>query len=150
MNIRVVGPILLLAGLAFAQQQGYEKGAKGIPVAGETGISQAETPVSTTGSVGRTTPGIDTEAGRAQAPGSSQDVPVTAIAAKPREGGAVPHDILEAGQTAQEADIAAQAASRAEIVPGSTLGVGNTPGANQEAGAKQAKTTRKKSAHPQP
>lgn len=81
--------------------------------------------VTTTKTAGKTTAGAETEAGVRQAPGQAPDVPNTGAANPTRRNPqtALPLNPSAPGQTEQEADLNAQAASRAELAPGTTLGV---------------------------
>ncbi len=87
-------------------------------VPGKTGQVESATPVTSVGSANETTPGFQTESGQQQAehPGASSTNRNTGTAFGPVHP-------EQAGQSEFAADIDAQAASRAEMYPGTTLGV---------------------------
>jgi hypothetical protein len=131
----VAATFVLSSGLVLAQNPVADQNAKkpqnrdnkGQPITGktQTNTGTTELPVTTTGSANRNTPGADTEAGIEQQPGRNVDVPHTAPA-RPNRGNSKlvrPLNPNEPGQTTDAADLNAQAASRAEIRPGTTLGV---------------------------
>ncbi len=111
-------------------------------VPGKVGQVQVATPVASVGNANETTPGFQTEAGQQQAErtyvptaGSEQHTRIPFGPSYPEQS----------GQSELAADIDAQAASRAEMYPGSTLGVNSKTAppssiqAAQEAGTKAAK-----------
>ena len=116
---------------------------QGQSVGGKTHTGHPERQVTTTGSVGQNTPGAETEAGVEQAPGGNSDVPHTGPSnpnANNKSKTIQPPNPNDPGQTAHEADVNAQAASRAEIQPGTTLGVNANSNTAANAGsASQAK-----------
>lgn len=146
----VAGVFLLGAGMALAQNPVADQNTQppqnhknqGQPINGKTNANQGPAyPVTTTDSVGQTTPGADTEAGVAQQPGQNVDIRHTAPAKGKAQNSKTiqPPNPNDPGQTAQEADVNAQAASRAEIQPGTTLGVnGETNSARNLGEAKDA------------
>lgn len=90
-------------------------------IAGKVGQTQAAIPVTSTASAGETTPGFQTEAGLMQAEGgTASQHSGTEPNPKTPFG---PSNPEQAGQSEFAADINAQAASRAELYPGTTLGV---------------------------
>jgi plastocyanin len=93
-----------------------------IPVGGESGGHEVSTATTTSSTVMKTTPGYETESGYRQAPGSTT-FPRTA---PPPSAGppAAPPDMAMPNQTADTAELGAEAAARAEYGP-HTLGVGN-------------------------
>jgi hypothetical protein len=143
-NLAVVAIVVLTATLTFGQQttpgNPVTKGAqpprshnnKGQAVTGKTQANQGvEKPRTTVGSVGQTTPGAETEAGVEQQPGGNSDVSHTGAAnpnANSKSKTVQPTNLMEAGQNADQADLNAQAAQRAEIVPGHTQGVDGQTG----------------------
>jgi hypothetical protein len=159
-QLAVAAGVLLLSGtMLFAQNpvadnnaqapQSHDNQGKGI--SGRTGSNtgQPEAPVTTTGSVGQTTPGYDTEAGVEQIPGGNSDVPHTASATpgksapgmgEIRKKTIVPPDPASPGQNARAADINAQAAHRAEIEPGHTQGVLGQQGSMGDSASAQSST----------
>ena len=150
----IAGIFILSSGLMFAQNPVADKNAQppqskknqGQPITGKSqpNTGAPERTVTTTGSAGETTPGAETEAGVEQQPGGNSDVKHTAPATgnrvvKNSSKTVLPPNPNEPGQTAKEADVNAQAASRAEIQPGTTLGVnGETNSARNEGEANQA------------
>jgi hypothetical protein len=150
----IAGIFILSSGFVLAQnpvadkntQQPQSKNNQGQPITGKSQPNSGapERAVTTTGSAGQTTPGAETEAGVAQQPGGNSDVRHTAPATgnravKSSSKTVLPPNPNAPGQTAQQADVNAQAASRAEIQPGSTLGVnGETNSARKPGEANQA------------
>jgi hypothetical protein len=138
-NLAIVAIVVLSATLTFGQQttpgNPEAKDAqpprshnnKGQAVTGKTQANHGiEKPRTTVGSVGQTTPGAETEAGVEQQPGGNSDVSHTGPAnpnANRKSKTVQPTNLMEAGQNADQADLNAQAAQRAEIVPGHTQGV---------------------------
>jgi len=123
---------LLCAGVGCTQTKSEtDKPAEGKPETGQAvpgeGSSQGvvRQNATSTDSAGQNTPGVQTEAGSAQQPGTAPDVPQTAPATQGNPGGGGT-EIQQAGQSPAEAERNAQAAGRAEIKPGSTLGVDAT------------------------
>lgn len=92
------------------------------PVEGKTAASAIARPVTTTASVGETTPGFQTEAARQQEAEKSAKAAQfgPARAAQPPYAPVRPG---QAGESLEAGDIAGAAAIRAEMYPGSTLGV---------------------------
>ncbi len=94
-------------------------------ITGKTGPQGVSIPVTTTGTVGETTPGVQTGAGIAQQPGI-HTLPATPPPISQQKPGAPP-DWEMVGQTPEEANRNAEASSRALIEPGATLGVTSPP-----------------------
>jgi hypothetical protein len=114
-----LGVLAWLAGsLAMAQQSSGGGNQKAPPpnpttiepVTGKTAEHAAAINVTTTGSVGQTTPGADTQAGVQQRKGENPP-PVV-------HGPMAPPNMSMAGQSEEDAEMNAEAASRAEISPG--------------------------------
>ena len=98
--------------------------ARAVAVVGKAGEGQVAIPVTTSKSTGETTPGFQTETVLAQAPPSNGRVrPVAAQF----EFSYSPGNVAQANQSAAGADLYAQAATRSEIQPGSTLGANLAP-----------------------
>jgi len=87
-------------------------------VPGKSGIVQTATPVTSTALTGETTAGFQTEAGAVQETGNSARSPLI-----PRSGAIAPLLPSQAGQSNLQAETNAEAAGRAEMYPGITLGV---------------------------
>lgn len=87
-------------------------------VPGKSGIVQTATPVTSTAVTNETTAGFQTEAGAIQETGNSARLPST-----PRSGAIRPLLPGQAGQSHLQAETNAEAAGRAEMYPGITLGV---------------------------
>jgi hypothetical protein len=130
----LLGVAVLTGGVLFSQTQTSDQNAKksqqgtkntqGI-VGKQTATGQPSRTVTTTKTAGQTTAGAETETGVRQSPGQAPDVTNTG-AANPTHRNpqtALPPNPSDPGQTEQEADLNAQAASRAELAPGTTLGV---------------------------
>ncbi len=98
-----------LSAIAFAQ-----KGA----VTGKSGNVETATPVTSAATVGETTAGYQTEAGAIQERGITTKLPIT-----PQGTAIQPLRPDQAGESQAQADISAQAATRAEMYPGTTLAV---------------------------
>ena len=106
-------------------------GSSATAVVGKSGNEQAAVPVTTTGSVGKTTPGYQTEAGMAQELGKRR-LPSTAASHPAAQRPGAPPDWEETGQNPHSADVMAEAAARAEVDPGAPQGT--NPVAPQSAG----------------
>ena len=87
-------------------------------VAGKAGLVQTAPPVTSAAVVDETTAGFQTEAGASQERGASARKPL-----KRQPGAITPLRPGQAGQTQLQADTNAEAAARAEMYPGMTLGV---------------------------
>ena len=100
---------------AVAVAQGAQKGT----VAGKSGVVQTATPITSTATWSETTAGFQTEAGAIQERGVSAGTP------SPKQGPKAigPLRPEQAGQSRPQSDTNAQAATRAEMYPGITLGV---------------------------
>ncbi|HEV2401044.1 MAG TPA: hypothetical protein VGS27_29190 [Candidatus Sulfotelmatobacter sp.] len=100
-------------------------GSRTEPVGGRVGEDQIAVPMTTTASSAETTPGFQTEAGTAQLTGKSPQAVLSGL--RPP----VPYAPFKPEQVAQSesaANVNANAALRAEILPGNTLGVsGSAP-----------------------
>lgn len=98
---------------------------KPVAVVGKAGEGQVAIPVTTSKSTGQTTPGFQTETVLAQAPpNNGRSVPLSAQMPKLSYS---PGNTAQANQSAVGADLYAQAATRSEIQPGSTLGANLPP-----------------------
>lgn len=96
--------------------------SKGVAaVAGKTGQVVTATPVTTTLSAGEVTPGFQTEAGDQQLAGTGAAAPYVNYGST--HSPYAPLNSEVAGQSEAAANTNAAAASRAEMYPGSTLGV---------------------------
>jgi hypothetical protein len=89
-----------------------------IAVEGKAGAVEKAVPTSTTASVGETTPGYQTESSMHEFTGSNAAQP-----APHKPAPLAPSFPDQAGQSQTAADTNAEAASRAEMYPGTTLGV---------------------------
>ena len=112
-------------------------GSKTESVAGKVGADVTAVPVSTSRSADETTPGYQTESDQTQwTGGDSGNRYLHTRAVAPAFGPAQPE---QAAESQQAADRNAQAAMRAEILPGNTLGVnGKQPPADTNAGQAQS------------
>jgi hypothetical protein len=88
-------------------------------IAGKVGPVEVATPVTSVGSAGETTAGFQTEAGLEQASGVKAGTPTPRLTRAPFR----PMYAEHAGESSMAAEVDAQAASRAEPYPGTTLGV---------------------------
>ena len=95
------------------------------PVPGKVGEDALAVPVTTTKTADETTPGVQTETGMSQSPGAKRPPRYES-----RTAGESPYAPVEPEQIAQSeaaANVNAEAAYRAEILPGNTLGVSGSP-----------------------
>lgn len=96
-------------------------GAKTQTVVGKVGADQVAIPVTTTASSDETTPGFQTEAGMAEL--SRHKAPYSAQSEHPATRPYAPLEAEQIAQSESAANVNAEAALRAEILPGNTLGV---------------------------
>jgi hypothetical protein len=89
------------------------------PIVGKVGEGQVAVPLTTTASLGETTPGFQTETISDQEPMSGHSAPQQSHRASAMDG---PRNTSQTAQSAASADIYAEAATRSEIQPGNTLG----------------------------
>ncbi len=101
-------------------------------VVGKSGNQQVAVPDTTTGTAGKVTPGYQTEAGVAQAPGTNTMPRTPARAPLPHSQPGAPPIWEQAGQNPNSADVMAEAAARGEVQPGAPLGT--KPDAPESAG----------------
>ncbi|HYG99466.1 MAG TPA: hypothetical protein VD837_10080 [Terriglobales bacterium] len=114
-----------------AAQSGQPVGqqGKGQPVTGKTGNQGTHIDVTTSGSAGQETPGVQTSTGAAQQPGEHNEIKQPSDNASPAEKPGAPPNWQQVGQTPEAAERGAVAAGWAEIGGaggGRTLGVDNT------------------------
>jgi hypothetical protein len=89
-----------------------------LKVAGKVGIVQVAVPITLAGNADKTTPGFQTENGMDQ----GEKIKTRGAVQSPRSP-FKPVRADQAGQSIEAADMDAQAAARAELYPGTTLGV---------------------------
>ena len=106
--------LLTVIALAFPVSAAAQHGS----VTGKSGNVQTATPITSVATAGETTAGYQTESGATQERGISAKTASTAqgITIQPLRPD-------QAGQSQDVADTSAQAATRAEMYPGTTLGV---------------------------
>ena len=129
--VLVVNGVQAIAGTCTAALPGKNPE----PVEGKVGEDELAFPVSTTAAADETTPGFQTESSLAQSPGG-KNVPATQSRhlARSPYAPAAPDQVAESESAA---NVNAEAASRAEILPGNTLGVGASAANAAPAGATQ-------------
>lgn len=118
-------------------------GAKTQTVVGKVGADQVAIPVTTTASSDETTPGFQTEAGMAEL--SRHEGPYSAQAEHPAPRPYAPLEAEQIAQSESAANVNAEAALRAEILPGNTLGVsgvGNAPASSNGATSNNTSSTK--------
>lgn len=129
LGVAAVSGIFIVAQAQTADQsaQQSQQGAKATKaiVGKQSQQSRSSNIVTTTKTAGQTTAGAETETGVRQAPGQAPDVPNTGSPNPTRRNPqtALPPNPSDPGQAEHEAELNAQAASRAELAPGTTLGV---------------------------
>ncbi len=102
-------------------------------ITGKTGNEGVAIPDTTTGTAGETTPGYQTEAGIAQQPGTHTEPSTPGAKANPRSAPGAPPDWEKAGENPRNANTMAEAAQRAEMQPGATMGTkASAPGSAGE------------------
>lgn len=160
--------IVLTSGLLWAQSQGNQNQAdknqsdqvppaaqsgqpnstplKQEPVTGKTGNEATHINVTTSGSAGEETPGVQTNNGAQQQPGEHAEIKDRkAPKPNPRQKPGAPPNWEQVGQSPQSGNTGAAAASRAEIggAGGRTLGVDAMPQSDQTSAEQQGSVSKK-------